>query len=161
MGDIRRLVHGLRPPALDELGLLPALRQRVARFGSEASAVRNEPGLVIDLAAPQTLPPLSAALEVAIYRIIDEALVNVARHANARQAWVRVEMDAPGRLLVSIEDNGDGIAAERDAGVGLLSMRERAEELGARFTIGPGHAGQGTLVSVEFPLPAAQGVGHA
>jgi signal transduction histidine kinase len=161
VGDIRRLVHGLRPPALDELGLLPALHQRVTRFGSEAPAIRNDPGLTVSLDAPAELPPLSAALEVAIYRIVDEALVNVVRHANARHAWVRVEAVAPGRLLVSIADDGGGLPAVRGAGVGLLSMRERAEELGARFTIGSGRNGQGTLVTVDFPLPDEQGIGHA
>ncbi len=161
VGDIRRLVHGLRPPALDELGLLPALRQRVARLGSEASAVRTEPGLVITLDAPHDLPPLPAALEVAIYRIVDEALVNVARHANARRAWVRVEAEAAGGLRVSIADDGDGISAERGTGVGLLSMRERAEELGARFMLGPNREGQGTQVTVEFSLPGGQDTGHA
>lgn len=161
VGDIRRLVHGLRPPALDELGLLPALGQRVARFGSEASAVRSEPGLAIALDAPPDLPPLPAALEVAIYRIVDEALVNVARHANARHAWVRIETDMPGRLLVSIADDGDGLSPERGAGVGLLSMRERAEELGARFAIGPNRDGPGTLVTVDFPLPDSPETSHA
>jgi signal transduction histidine kinase len=163
VGDIRRLVHGLRPPALDELGLVPALRQRVARFGSEASAIRNEAALVVSLDAPEDLPSLSAALEVAIYRIVDEALVNVARHANARHAWVRVGAVAPGRIQVSIADDGGGISPERGAGVGLLSMRERAEELGARFAIGPNRDGQGTLVTVDFPLPDAedQDSGHA
>ncbi len=161
VGDIRRLVHGLRPPALDELGLLPALRQRASRFGAETAAARSVAGLTVDLEAPTVLPPLSAALEVAIYRIVDEALANVARHANARHAWVRVDAATPGRLLVSIADDGGGISPERGAGVGLLSMRERAEELGARFAFGPNPDGQGTLVMIDFPLPDQQVPHHA
>ena len=161
VGDIRRLVHGLRPPALDELGLLAALRQRVARFGVEATAAGLDAGLDLRVEAPETLPPLSAALEVAIYRIVDEALTNIARHADARHAWVQVSVTKPGYLQVRIADDGRGISPERGTGVGLISMRERAEELGARLAIGPNHDGRGTLVTIDFPLPDAQETGRA
>src|SRR3712207_9509194 len=78
--DIRRLVYGLRPPALDDLGLLGALRESAAQYAAK--------GLSVSVEAPESLPPLSAAVEVAAYRIAQEALTNVARHAGARTCTV-------------------------------------------------------------------------
>jgi signal transduction histidine kinase len=153
IADIRRLVHGLRPPALDELGLVGALRERVRRYGAGGDLTDLEdPGLAVTVIAPEALPPLPAAVEVAVYRIVDEALTNVVKHAAARSCLVRLETGE--ELSLIVEDDGSGIAAERVAGVGLLSMRERAEELGGRFTIARRHDGAGTRLSVRLPLPA-------
>ena len=144
--DIRRLVYGLRPPALDDLGLLGALRETAAQYGSK--------GLDVAIEAPKSLPPLSAAVEVAAYRIAQEALTNVARHARAGSGTVRLAIE-DGTLRVEIRDDGVGMPrADRTghAGVGLTSMRERATELGGSLHVGPMPEG-GTRVLATLPLP--------
>ncbi|MDP9380654.1 MAG: sensor histidine kinase [Chloroflexota bacterium] len=139
--DIRRLVYALRPPALDDLGLLAALRAHAAQH--------NHGSLRVTLVAPEHLPPLPAAVEVAAYRIVQEALANVARHAGAHNCTVRIWLDGDG-LAVEVVDDGCGIPEERKAGVGLTSMRERAGELGETLTIEPLSAG-GTRVRAHLP----------
>ena len=107
--------------------------------------------------APDELPPLPAAVEVAAYRIALEALNNVARHAGAKGCTVRIVPDEEGgELLLEVEDDGRGIARGSGTGVGLHSMRERAEELGGTFAVGPGPLG-GTLVSARLPLDHRKG----
>lgn len=159
VADIRRLEHGLRPPALDELGLLGALRQRAARYGAGGIA---QPGLVaddersaleIEVVAPDLMPHVAAAVEVAIFRIVDEALANVARHAGARSVIVRLAFDE--RVHLTIDDDGIGLTEDRVPGVGLLSMRERAAELGGTFTIELRADAAGTRVAVTLPLAVA------
>ncbi len=142
IADIRRLVYDLRPPALDELGLVSAIREHAAR---DVSAT----GLHVSVEAPDHLPPLPAAVEVAAYRIALEAMTNVVRHAHARQCVIRLSLaDA---LQLEIMDDGLGLAADHPAGVGLHSMRERAAELGGTCVIGPGPGG-GTRVVARLPL---------
>lgn len=141
--DVRRLVHGLRPPALDELGLLGALRQQTDRL-----ALRS-PGLEIRVTAAADLPPLIAATEVAAYRIAVEAVTNSVRHAGARTC--RVSVVADGALHVEVVDDGAGIPAGAPAGVGLGAMGERAAEVGGVCTVTP--AGRsGTRVLAILPL---------
>ncbi len=162
VADIRRLVHGLRPPALDELGLIGALRQRAVSYGAGGiyqtpdGHREGDPSLVVSLIAAEALPPLSAAVEVAIYRIVDEALANVARHAAARSCMVRLE--AGDRFCLSVEDDGIGLSPDRVAGVGLVSMRERAEELGGSFAITRRQDGTGARLAACFPLPSSPGL---
>ncbi|MBA2287671.1 MAG: hypothetical protein H0W02_19525 [Ktedonobacteraceae bacterium] len=140
--DIRRLVYDLRPPALDELGLFSALRE-------QATSSQN-PRLQIIVDAPESLPLLPAAVEVAAYRIAQEALTNVVRHAEARQC--RLSLRLQERLLtLQIADDGKGIAPEHHIGVGLLAMQERAVELGGKCTIAAGPSG-GTTIQVSLPL---------
>jgi signal transduction histidine kinase len=146
--DIRRLVHGLRPPALDELGLAGALTQRIERFGA-GDIESSSTSLAIRFDIPESLPALPAAVEVAVFRIVEEALTNVARHANARRVDVEISVDAR-ELSVSIADDGEGMQPERDAGVGMYSMRERAEELGGAFAFG-GIEPHGLRVQASFP----------
>lgn len=159
VADIRRLVHGLRPPALDELGLAGALRQRSATYGMGRVVPDNEdggledPALAVTVIASDTLPALPAAVEVAVYRIVDEALTNVVVHARARSAVVR--LDAGDELRLIVEDDGIGISMDRIAGVGLVSMRERAEELGGSFAIGPRDDAPGTRLVVRLPLASS------
>lgn len=143
--DIRRLVYALRPPALDDLGLLGAIR---------ASAAQYSPyGLQIVVEAPETLPPLPAAVEVAAYRIAQEALTNVVRHAEARACIVSLDIDGEeGVLGLEIRDDGQGIGENRGTGVGLASMRERTAEVGGSLTIEPLSEG-GTAVRARLPLP--------
>lgn len=140
LADVRRLVQGLRPPALDDLGLLAALDQQAERMSSTDLAVS---------VAAEDLGPLSAAVEVAAYRIASEALTNTARHAGARRADVRL-VGTGAALLVEVSDDGAGIDPDVVAGVGLRSIRERAAELGGRTEITCPSAG-GTLVRAWLP----------
>ncbi len=142
VSDVRRLVYGLRPPALDDLGLRGALYEETLRF--------KEEGLKVAFEAPDPLPALPAAVEVAAYRIVQEALHNVTRHAQARVCAVRL-VASDDRLVVEVEDDGLGIPEGRRSGVGLQSMQERAAELNGRFLIKPREAG-GTRVRAELPL---------
>ena len=141
--DIRRLVYALRPPALDDLGLLGAIRETAAQHGAN--------GLNVSVDAPKRLPDLPAAVEVAAYRITQEALTNVARHATAHECAVRLALDeAEGMLCLEIEDDGRGLPTERKRGVGLSSMRERAAELGGSCVVEPLPEG-GTRVRASLP----------
>ncbi|WP_229263909.1 sensor histidine kinase [Cohnella cholangitidis] len=141
VADIRRLVHDLRPPALDELGLIGAIQERIhdlsrpmkpAEAGHDSTPVPAASRLQFRLNAPERLPALPAAVEVAAFRIVTEAIVNVVRHAQATLCEVNIRL---GRALeIEIRDNGRGVKDKREAnpsgGIGLHSMRERAEELG-------------------------------
>jgi signal transduction histidine kinase len=140
--EIRRVAYALRPPALDELGLVPALREHVAHY-DQAN------GLSVALEAPDELPPLPAAVEVAAYRIVLEALTNVARHAHARSCCIRLSLAAG--LCLDIIDDGCGLPAGCRAGVGLTAMRERAAELGGECHIEPS-AVRGTRVWARLPV---------
>jgi signal transduction histidine kinase len=146
LADVRRLVHGLRPPALDDLGLLAALDQQAERLSS--------PDLAVTVTA-EDVPPLSAAVEVAAYRIASEALTNTARHAGARRAAVRL-VGGERALLVEVCDDGSGIDTDVSAGVGLRSIRERAEELGGRTEISCPPVG-GTRVRAWLPMTPGLG----
>src|SRR6266851_5208019 len=151
--DIRRLVYALRPPTLDELGLVGAIRQYAAQYDPRNGSA-EEPGsdLRVVVEAPEQLPALPAAVEVAAYRIVQEALTNVARHAQARSCSVRLSLPDDRDLQVEVSDDGVGLPKEPRAGVGLLSMRERAEEVGGTCVIEPA-PGRGTRVLVNLPLP--------
>jgi signal transduction histidine kinase len=143
IADVRRSVHALRPPSLDELGVLGALREGAAQY--------SQNGLRITVEAPQELPQLPAAVEVACYRIASEAMTNVVRHAGASKCVIRIRPDeAAGVLGMEVVDDGRGIREDGEVGVGLHSMRERAEELGGTCTIEPQPDG-GTRVVAELP----------
>jgi signal transduction histidine kinase len=144
ISDIRRLVYDLRPPALDDLGLAEALRQLAARYDSKDKPLR------VQVKAPENLPGLPAAVEVAVYRITQEALTNVARHAQAKTCVVQLVVNED--VLLQIVDDGVGIPAGRSAGVGLSSMRERASELGGSCVVEKATK-SGTRVLVRLPLP--------
>jgi signal transduction histidine kinase len=148
VSDVRRSVRALRPPALDELGLVPALREGVAQY--------SQNGLHISVEAPASLPPLPAAVEVATYHIAQEAMTNVIRHAGASKCSIRIALDEEADLLhLEVEDDGRGVGGDHKAGVGTHSMRERAEELGGRCTI-EALPLRGTLVSAQLPCWTAQ-----
>lgn len=148
--DVRRLVYDLRPPDLDEFGLLSALREYMHRQQTKSTALR--------LSEPATLPILPAAVEVAAYRIVQEALNNALKHAQAREITVALEVEPAvalqysqhQALRIEIADNGIGIAPDHAIGIGLHSMRERAEELGGNCTIS-GDA-DGTRVIAYLPI---------
>lgn len=142
LASIRRLIYGLRPPALDELGLIEALRGHSRQF---------QPLRVV-IEAPPDLPALSAALEVALYRIAAEAMTNIVRHAEAQQCIVRFRVGDNGRAIVlEVRDDGRGISPEARAGVGMASMQERAEELGGELYVESLPEG-GTCVTALIPL---------
>jgi len=144
IAEIRRLVYALRPPVLDELGLLSALREHLAQLEQPDS-------LHLTLEAPEALPELSAAVEVAVYRIVLEAVTNVMRHAHAQTCLVHLELGSAGEICLFITDDGIGLPAVVQAGVGLTSMRERAAELGGTCQI-MACAPRGTCVDVRLPF---------
>ncbi len=146
VADIRRLVYGLRPPALDQLGLVGAIRQQAS-----ALSTGGESHVACDVIAPDPMPAVPAAVEVAVFRIAQEALTNVARHADAHQA--RVLITVGDGLCLEVRDDGRGLPADRRAGVGLTSMRERTAELGGDFEL-HSTATEGTTVTVRLPLAA-------
>ena len=137
LDEIRRIVDDLRPPALDELGLVGAISQHAQRL----------PQLDVNVSSALPQGRLPAAVEVAAYRIATEALTNVARHAHAVHASVDVSLN--GRLCVAITDDGDDMATWRP-GVGLNSMRARANELGGDLVAGP--TGNGGRVVAFLPV---------
>ncbi|MCV7255384.1 GAF domain-containing sensor histidine kinase [Mycobacterium hackensackense] len=144
---IRRLVYDLRPPALDELGLVRALREQAAGFVRAGNGRLD--GLHVTVEAPGGLPSLPAAVEVAAYRIGAEAVTNVARHAKASHCELRLTVN--GALEVQVTDDGIGAGASWRPGVGLASMRERAAELGGTLSVEPS-ASNGTRVLAKLPL---------
>lgn len=148
IADIRRLVYGLRPPALDQLGLAGALREYLAGQDQGTSGTR------VTVEAPGALPPLPAAIEVAAYRIAQEAVANCLRHAHATECLINLNVRE--ELSLEIRDNGRGLPSavggrESASGVGLVSMRERAAELGGVCRIESAPGG-GTRVMAIFPL---------
>lgn len=143
VADVRRLVYDLRPPALDEMGLVGALRQ---------SALSLRHHVTVRFQASD-LPPLPAALEVAAYRIAQEALNNVVHHARARHCTVRITAD--NGIWLVVEDDGIGIGSDASAGVGLLSLKERAAELGGHCVVRRREGG-GTSVEAFLPFRMAE-----
>jgi two-component system NarL family sensor kinase len=136
--DVRRVVYGLRPPALDQFGLVEALRRHCDPLP-----------LTVTFDTPPAMPTLPAAVEVAAFRIVTEALTNVTRHASARSVTITITVDSA--LSLSVLDDGPGDGVAWAAGVGLTSIRERAAELGGTCVAGPTPSG-GSVVAV---LPAA------
>ncbi len=136
VADVRHLVYDLRPPELDQLGLVGALDEHARSLGH------------FTVTSPHALPRLGAAAEVAAYRIAMEAMTNSIRHARASRGTVTITLD--GGLRVEVEDDGIGLPDGYRAGVGITSMRERAAELGGRCEIEPGRSG-GTVVRAWLP----------
>lgn len=146
LGQIRELSQLLRPPVLDLYGLVPSLEQHLRSFERRhhISASLRVTGL------PERLP---AETETAIFRITQEALTNVVRHAHARRVRVELAADAA-RLHLEIEDDGRGLAShgEGNAGVGLIGIRERVRALGGTVTL---ESAPGLQLAVDIPLDAA------
>jgi len=137
--EVKRIVRDLRPTALDQLGLVGAVAEFAHGF---------DDALQLHLDLPRSDLALPAAVEVAVYRIVTEALTNVVRHAEAARCWLRIEA----RDVVEIEvvDDGVGLPAGPPVGVGLAAMRERAAELGGTVTVGP-RSPHGTRLHVRLP----------
>ena len=143
VADVRRLVDDLRPPALDELGLVSAIREQAARFEGKLAVVVEAIGELGDL---------PAAVEVAAYRIATEAITNSARHAEARMCRVCLSLD--GALEIEVRDDGCGLPAQVKPGLGLTSIGERTAELGGTWSIRPA-PGCGTVVTARLPIVKA------
>ncbi|UCH87027.1 MAG: response regulator [Dehalococcoidia bacterium] len=152
--DIRRLIHDLRPAALDEVGLRPALREYVSRYREEQSL---EVALALPVLSPVEGPEgderLPAPLETALFRIVQEALANVAKHAQAHRVDVALMWDEA-HVILRLTDDGRGFdpqAPRPGTHLGLWSMRERVEQLGGRFEV-ESTLGTGTAVKAIIPL---------
>jgi signal transduction histidine kinase len=147
--QVRTMSHLLHPPLLDEMGLLSALR-----WYTEGFAKRSGVETVLDL--PKNFPRLEPEIEMAIFKIVQESLTNVFRHAEARQAVVQLE-ERDGCALVSIEDNGKGIGSGAEElhpnsyGIGVIGIKQRAAEYDGQVTLR--NTGSGTRVEVKIPLP--------
>ncbi|GAB3874033.1 sensor histidine kinase [Kibdelosporangium lantanae] len=139
--EIRRLVEGLRPPALDELGLVGALHREAERLSYQEG---GRP-LTVSVDAPAQMPELPAAVEVAAYRISAEALNNAAKHSRAENVNVRITVGD--ELHILVQDDGQPGPDGWRPGVGMASMSERAAEVGGRCEARPGPAG-GTVEAV-------------
>ena len=146
---IRNVVNDLRPSLLDDLGLLPALR-------SIASEFRERSGITLVLAAPDRLPPLSKDAEVALFRALQEALSNVARHSGARAVAIAIE-DCDGTIRLEVSDDGGGASHadvarfELEGHMGLAGMRERILALGGGVAFGPGPGQTGSRLLITLP----------
>jgi signal transduction histidine kinase len=139
LADVRRVVEALRPPALDELGLVAAVRARAAALTAD---------LVIEVIGPDDRTVLPAGVEMAAYRIAVEGMTNAARHSGGTTCTVTIET-GDRDVRVEIRDDGGGLAQSRTPGVGLRSMRERAAELGGECAVE--NAG-GTVVRARLPF---------
>jgi two-component system sensor histidine kinase UhpB len=153
----RRILRRLRPPALDDLGLAPALRSLVDGWR------QTQPALRLDLRMPEDFEIADADRRLAVYRLVQEALTNVFRHSGAGRAEIALERDAAGDVRVRVEDDGAGLAPDSAAGLGLAGMRERVRGLGGRVEIGRGALG-GCRVDAVVPdggphPPGARGDG--
>jgi signal transduction histidine kinase len=149
IAQTREIAHGLRPPVLDERGLVEAIRARTV-------TPPDAEGLVVRVEASPDPMALPAAIEVSALRIVQEAVNNARRHAGATRCDVRLAADAEA-LVLEIVDDGQGMpAATSVGGLGLESMRERARELGGSLRV-ESSSGGGTLVRARLPLAMAGG----
>jgi signal transduction histidine kinase len=149
MNRIRTIVQDLRPPALDALGLNPALEEACRDFGQRTKLTIGYSGAVV--------PALPDEINISLYRFLQEALTNVARHAKATRVEVALDCDAE-TVSLSVEDDGRGFdpqaSPEAPGGIGLLGMRERVESLGGRLDL-RSEPGRGTLLVTNIPLKEA------
>jgi signal transduction histidine kinase len=159
IGGLQALITELRPAALDQLGVKPALEALISRTTATSGL---EISSRIDLAsnggrAPR---PLTAEMESTIYRLVQEALTNVVKHAEANRAWVEVSEDEQ-QVVVTVRDNGTGFDPDQPSGgFGLVGMRERADLANGRLLI-DSRAGRGTTVRVVLPAQRADTAGRA
>lgn len=148
LDEVRRIAQELRPEMLEELGLVSALR-------AQAAAFTRRTGVTVDQHLARDLPAISPVAELAVYRIVQESLTNVARHANADRVELSLVAGAGGAVTLSVVDNGVGFPQDLAEGGGLRGMRERAVIIGARLSLQNGPAG-GARVRLDLP-PAVEG----
>jgi signal transduction histidine kinase len=149
IAGIRTVSYLLHPPFLDEAGLLSALRWYAGGFAERS-------GIAVELDLPESLERLPLDTETVLFRIVQESLTNIHRHAGSETARIRLRRDA-GMIALAIEDRGQGIPSTTlehitsgGAGVGVVGMSERIEQLGGHLEIAS--SGQGTTVRVRIPL---------
>jgi signal transduction histidine kinase len=143
IAEIRRLVYDLRPPVLDEFGLVSAIREHIAPYTGPG-------GLQVKFDVPASLPNLPAAVEVAAYRIALEAFTNIIKHAQASRCTIQILMNEQA-LILEVSDDGSGVPDVVLPGVGMSSMRERANELGGECLV-ERPSGGGTRVRASLPI---------
>jgi signal transduction histidine kinase len=150
LSQVRQLSLDLRPPQLDELGLVPALRGHLNR---QAAVGKFTP----HFQAPELAKRLSTEIETACFRVCQEALTNIVRYAKATDVWIDLVVDQA-RITLSVRDDGVGfvvdVSANRAANgesLGLLGMEERIALVGGAFTV-QSQPGQGTEVRARIPL---------
>jgi signal transduction histidine kinase len=153
LAEMRALIFELRPGALNEEGLTAALRKHGA-------AIQAREGIVVDVAAPEDRIPLDADIEENLYRVAQEALHNVVKHAGAKIVIVRVQPTSDGRLVVEIADNGVGFdPADVPPGhLGVGTMAERLSQVGGELEI-LSTPGQGTTVRATVPYAVVETTG--
>lgn len=162
VAEIRGLVYDLRPPTLDQMGLIGAIHERIKDLSATIpiqKGVINTDRVVFTFNSPDQLPSLPAAVEVAAYRIATEAIVNVIRHARAKTCNISLVFNQHGErecgLEMKIEDDGIGVSPirinKKNGGIGIGSMKERAAELGGRFQLKTNTQG-GTAITVFLPV---------
>jgi len=138
----------LRPPMLDDYGLLPALQWYASQFSSRT-------GVYVKVDGDDGMQRLTPAAEIALFRVAQEALTNVAKHARAKNATIRIEWKSS-HCVMSVSDDGAGLSStsestpRRRPGLGMVIMRERVEAVGGTITI-EGHSGNGTRVELRVP----------
>lgn len=151
MDAVHRFAVNLRPSVLDDLGLIPALRSHLRHFSDEC-------GIIVNFTATTAVEQLDSASRTALYRIVQEAMVNIARHSGARRAIVRISGHQRS-IRLEVIDNGKGFRTGKPATagglprLGLLGMKERVEMVGGTFQI-HSKPGKGTTIQVEIPRPA-------
>ncbi len=145
--ELRDLLLGLRPPMLDDMGLYKALETHLKNFG-----LQN--GIQYSFQQPETPPVLTRDAQINIFRIVQEALNNIEKHASATHVTIEIEA-TPQKLFLTIRDDGRGFSTQRTRGrprnLGIASMRERTELLGGHLKI-KSEADRGTMISVDVPL---------
>ena len=152
----RRIVGSLRPVLLDNFGLGLAARHHIEDWAKNT-------GLDVRIELPTVLPNLDPDLALALFRVIQESLTNIAKHARARIVWVTLTMDAS-ELRLSIADNGVGFTESKlqnPDSHGLIGMRERVARFGGRFSVGPAANGQGAQVVSVVPWACPESGGPA
>jgi len=151
LNELRKIIHGLRPAILDDLGLAPAIRW-YARSNLEAA------GIQVDVKVPEQALPLTAELNTALFRIAQEAVNNIARHSRAEKAAISLAVNGAG-ICLRIDDDGRGFHSAGDTGEairlrqwGLVGIQERVELIGGHFSL-VSEPGKGTCLKVDVPLP--------
>lgn len=144
---VRNMALMLRPSMLDDLGLVPAVQW-------QARETSRRTGMLVHVAADDLADELPDGHRTCVYRVVQEALTNSAKHSAARQVWITLRAEA-GEIRLSVKDDGRGFASGRERGLGLLGLQERAAHLGGSLELAT-EPGRGTLLAVTLPLPVPE-----
>ena len=146
LAKVRTLAHDLRPPVLDALGLKTAMQTHCAEFGRRTK-------LPINFEVDETIPSLPDIFEITLYRVLQEALTNIVKHAEASEVWVDLTVEDK-TINLTVQDNGHGFdkAKTESNGIGLTGLHERVTLAGGKFNISSSPV-RGTILLAQFPLP--------